>query len=89
MAGAAEFAGRRRGALLGMGIVQSRQNQEHCGLASYNKGYPPACVGDKALRALSPSARVSYSMLGRFRKGWRTTPAPPYRELKDRGLRSR
>jgi CHAT domain-containing protein len=74
-------------ALLGIGIAQSRQNQNIASLATYEKGYPLALKsGDKALQAHYLRARgVAYSTLGRFPEGLaeNAQSLALYRELKD------
>jgi CHAT domain-containing protein len=74
-------------ALLGVGIAQSRQNQNIASLATFDKGYPLAVqAGDKALQAHYLRARgVAYSTLGRFPEGLaeNARSLALYRELKD------
>jgi CHAT domain-containing protein len=74
-------------ALLGVGISQSRQNQNIASLATYDKGYPLAVQsGDKALQAHYLRARgVAYSTLGRFAEGLaeNARSLALYREIKD------
>ena len=74
-------------ALLGVGISQSRQNQNIASLDTYDKGYPLAVeAGDKPLQAHYLRARgVAYSTLGRFPEGLaeNARSLALYRELKD------
>jgi CHAT domain-containing protein len=74
-------------ALLGVGISQSRQNQNIASLATFDKGYPLAVQsGDKAMQAHYLRARgVAYSTLGRFPEGLaeNAKSLALYREIKD------
>uniref|UniRef100_Q025F1 Tetratricopeptide TPR_2 repeat protein n=1 Tax=Solibacter usitatus (strain Ellin6076) TaxID=234267 RepID=Q025F1_SOLUE len=74
-------------ALLGVGISQSRQNQNIASLTTFDKGYPLAVqAGDQALQAHYLRARgVAYSTLGRFAEGLaeNARSLALYREIKD------